>query len=673
MSAGDVERLADGATEGLKDDTELRLDVKQELVSHIEESIAACRERGMDKEQSVSESVKAFGPATDIAAELVSANRSRMRIRQLIRLAMRALVVPASLAVVLWVQSGTVATGRIAKKAFAFGSTEFDYDYINRMLSRDGLTEDAAFLFFGDTSLETDLERQRSIWEQHPTNKIFYGNYISTLIAERQLEEIDDLRYLEQEIRRGEKLDPDNARYNYLLAALMADMSSEIEDVSSDDDEEKMVLKIKDRALLDRAMAEMLKGGKKPFMDTYSTRMLTLRFAELPEESSMTERLARMAFASGMFLPDVTKHRSVARTSSEYARLLIKEGKPKEAIPYLEAWHPLTQKAFENGSTLIEALVAFTIARTASNNAAVLEEIGEPERAAKVRACGEAVSAVLRAYRARMRDEGSNINEMITKHGSIMQTMLRPAIGAADITEGDLAAGRYLEHTVIERGWLSSFVGSLLTVMMGFFLISLCLRFMRGGDSAPLLLLPDATQTLRVIIYSVLIPLGVFFIYTRHTDLAGRDLSMRSWPRFVAELYLLAVVMLSAAAYQMQKLVDTRCRQLDLASPGTRNYFMMFLITLIPFGIVVWAAAGRRNSALFRGTVARSMIPVLALIIILVGTTAHPYLRNREQQCLRNDGIMGMPKEGGFTRIESLVAERLNREALEAMANSVQE
>ena len=183
MSAGDVERLADGATEGLKDDTELRLDVKQELVSHIEESIAACRERGMDEEQSVAEGVKAFGPATDIGAELVSANRSRMRIRQLIRLAMRALVVPASLAVVLWVQSDTVATGRIAIDAFAIGSAEFDFDYTNERLSRDGLTEDAAFLFFGDTSLETDLERQRSIWEQHPTNKIFYGNYISTLIC----------------------------------------------------------------------------------------------------------------------------------------------------------------------------------------------------------------------------------------------------------------------------------------------------------------------------------------------------------------------------------------------------------------------------------------------------------------------------------------------------------
>ncbi len=85
MSESDIDRLADGATEGLRDDRELRLDVRQELVSHIEESIADCREGGMGQEQSVAEGVKAFGPAIEIAAELVSANRARMRVRQRVR------------------------------------------------------------------------------------------------------------------------------------------------------------------------------------------------------------------------------------------------------------------------------------------------------------------------------------------------------------------------------------------------------------------------------------------------------------------------------------------------------------------------------------------------------------------------------------------------------------
>ncbi len=669
MSASDIDRLADVSTEGLKDDTELRLDVRQELVSHIEESVTACRNSGIDEKQSIAEGVKAFGPATDIAAELVSANRSRMRIRQLVRLAVRALLVPASLMIACWVTSDTVTTGRVMTQIGAFDSIPDD-SHMQQILCLDEMSEDAAFLFFGDSSLETDLERQRSIWERYPTNRIFFGNYITVLMANRQLNDMDDLRYFEQEIRRGEELDPENARYNYLLAALMTEMSSGFEKVSSDDDEEEMVLSIQDRALLDRAMAEMLKGGEKPFMDTYSTRMQALRLAELPEERSMAQRVARMAFVAGTFMPDLTKHRSIARTSSEYARLLIEEGKKKEAIPYLEACLPLAHKSFENGETLVESFVAFVIAGMASNNAAVLERIGEPERAAKLLARSEAVTAVFRAYRARVRNEDNNIDELITKHGSILQTMLMPAIWALDITEEDLAPGRNLEHTLIERGWLASFVDCLLIVMLGFFLVSLCLRFARGGESAPLLLLPDAAQTLRVITYSVLIPLGVFFIYTRHTDLAGRDLSMRTWPRFVIELYLLAVLMLSVAAHQMQKLVNVRCQQLGLESPGTRNYFVMLLFSFLPLGLIAWTAAGRQKSAMFRGTIARSMIPVLALIIILVGTVVHPYLLNRERQFVQDDGIFGMPREGEFTRIESLVTERLNREALEAMTGT---
>jgi hypothetical protein len=671
MSTDVVERLADSATEGLKDDTELRLDVRQELVSHIEESVADCREDGMSEEQSVAEGVKAFGPATDIAAELVSANRSRMRIRQLVRLAMRALIVPASLMVALWIQWGTVATGNVVKQAFAFDGDRLDDDYMKKALCLDEMSEDAAFLFFGDSSLETDLERQRSIWERHPTNRIFFGNYITVLMANRQLNDMDDLRYFEQEIRRGERLDPKNARYNYLLAALMIEMASEIEDVASDDDKEETVFKVKDRALLDRAMAEMLKGGEKPFMDTYSTRMQALRGAELPEERSIAQRVARMVFFAGTFIPNPMKHRTLARTSSEYARLLIEEGKKKEAIPYLEACLPLAHKSFENGETLVESLVAFVIAGMASNNAAVLQSIGEPERAAKVLACSEAVTAVSRAYRARVRNKDNNMDELITKHGSILQTMLMAVSGAEDITEEDLAPGRTLEQTLIERGWLASFVGCLLVVMLGFFLVSLCLRFARGGESAPLLLLPDAAQTLRVITYAVLIPLGVFFIYTRHTDLAGRDLSMRIWPRFVAELYLLAVIMLSVAAHQMQKLVNVRCQQLGLESPGKRNYFVILLFSFLPLGLIAWTAAGRQKSAMFRGTVARSMIPVLALIIILVGTVVHPYLLNREKRFVQNDRILGTPKEGGVTWIETLVTERLNREALEAMTSTL--
>lgn len=674
MSESDIDRLADGATEGLRDDRELRLDVRQELVSHIEESIADCREGGMGQEQSVAEGVKAFGPAIEIAAELVSANRARMRVRQRVRLAIRALLVPASLLVAVWIHSETLATSRMVRSMSDFDGGSHDDGYTKELLCPGGMTEETAFLFFGDTSLETGSERQRSIWERYPTNRLFYGNYITELTSERQLKDMDDLRFFEQEIRKGEELDPENARYNYLLAGMMMEIASEWDYRASDDGgEEERVLIVRDRPLLDRAMAEVLKGGEKPFADTYLMQMQALRFAELPRESSMAECIARAGYAAGMPLPDVLRYTNVGRTSSEYAQLLIGEGKKKEAIPYLEAWSPLAEKMLATGGALIETLAAFAIAGTSSNNVAILEEIGEAERAAAMSSRSEALVAVSREYRAGIRAENNDLDELVSRHGGIMQALLLPSLGGMSLSKEDLAPLWYLEQTVIERGWLSLFVASLLAAMLGLFVVSLCLRFTRGGESAPLLLLPDAARMLRVIACSVLIPLAVFFIYTRHTDLAGRDLSMRMWPRFVIELHLLTVVMLSVAAYRMQKLVDVRCRQLGLESPGKRNYSVMFLVCFIPLGVIVWAAAGRRRSAMFRGTVARSLIPVLALIIVLVGTLAHPYLLNREKRFVRADVILAMPEGGGFTQMETHLVERLNRDALKALADADRE
>jgi len=381
----------------------------------------------------------------------------------------------------------------------------------------------------------------------------------------------------------------------------------------------------------------------------------------------MVELIGRVGFAAGMLLPDISRYRNLARASTEYAKLLIAEGREKEAVPYLMAWYPMAKNGFEDNSTLIETLVSFAIVREGSNSIACLQMIGEEERAAEMSRKVAAVVGVYNDYRASLKSPDNDIDDVVMKHGSILHSLLLPALGSHGIEQEDLAPGRYVEQTILEKGWLAGFTGWLLFVMLCLFLLALYLRFDEGGASAPLLLVPDAGQMLHVVAYSVLIPLAVFYIYTRHTDLAGRDLSMRMWPRFVTELHLLTVVMLSVAAYQVQKYVDKRCRELGLETPGIRKYVHVFLFSLVPVGLVAWLASGKKRSAMFRGTIARSLIPLLALIIVIVGSLVYPYLIDREKRYVRDDGILGLPEEGGFTRIETQVTERLNRLALEAM------
>ena len=618
MNAPDIDRLVDAATEGLKGDRELRLDVRAELMTHIEEAIESHRSEGVGEQESVSEALKAFGPANDIAAELVSANKSRMRFRQIVTLAMRALLIPASLLVALWVLSEGLYTHRLAGMVWSLAaisgpSVPSDQSVL---LSRSGLSEEADFLFFGDRSLDTELERQRSIWAKDPTNRVFYGNYITRLVADHGHDKGKDAARLHDEIRRGQELDPDNARYDLLLASLLAGEAAELEVVENDDGTEEHVLRIHSREQLDEAMAGMLKGLAKPFMDSYAVEMQAQQFAALPEERTMLELIGRISHMAGMLLPDISRHRDLARIAPEYAGLLIDEGKKDEAIPYLEAWQPLSKMSFEASGTLIETLVAFAVVRTGSNSVEVLEAIGEVERAADMQKTMRPVNEVFSAWRSRIRQDDAQ-NDVVRKYGSFLHALLLPALGGEAITEKSLAYGRYLEHTLLEKGWLVGFTLHLLVVMVGFATLAVSLKFIRGGESAPILLLPDGAQSLRVIVYAVIIPLTVFYIYTRHTDLAGRQYSMRQWPRFLIELHVLTVIMISVAVFHTQRLVRMRCIQLKLATPPSLRYWQLFLLSLVPIALVAWTGVGRRKTALFRGTVARSLVPVVALILVL--------------------------------------------------------
>ena len=76
-----IEQVVSDATLGLKDDAELRLDVRAELASHLEEAIAAHEAAGKSREEALELALKGFGPVADVAAGLVEGNRRRMKLR----------------------------------------------------------------------------------------------------------------------------------------------------------------------------------------------------------------------------------------------------------------------------------------------------------------------------------------------------------------------------------------------------------------------------------------------------------------------------------------------------------------------------------------------------------------------------------------------------------------
>ena len=66
------------------------------------------------------------------------------------------------------------------------------------------------------------------------------------------------------------------------------------------------------------------------------------------------------------------------------------------------------------------------------------------------------------------------------------------------------------------------------------------------------------------------------------------------------------------------------------------------------------------------GSLARTLIPVVALTLILVSVCSRPYLRLEERRLLQNDSVMGVDRNGGFTAVESRLTQRLKSEIQKA-------
>jgi hypothetical protein len=73
-----------------------------------------------------------------------------------------------------------------------------------------------------------------------------------------------------------------------------------------------------------------------------------------------------------------------------------------------------------------------------------------------------------------------------------------------------------------------------------------------------------------------------------------------------------------------------------------------------------------RKCAAYYGSLARTLITVVALTLIIVNISSRPYLRMAERQLLAKDTVMRVDSKGGFTAIESRVTQRLKSEIQKA-------
>lgn len=102
--------LAEEVTIGLQDDQELQLDVQTEVLAHLEDAAYQhITTDGKSESESVDLTLRTFGSPLEVADKLLQGNKGRMRHRALLRLAVRAVLVPLAMLFAVWVGYGTLA------------------------------------------------------------------------------------------------------------------------------------------------------------------------------------------------------------------------------------------------------------------------------------------------------------------------------------------------------------------------------------------------------------------------------------------------------------------------------------------------------------------------------------------------------------------------------------
>ena len=690
-------------TEGLRSDPEIRLDIRKELQSHLEEKIAEETAQGHSNEESLELALKTFGSPVEVADGLAAANRRRMNFRARMRLLAGALLIPAVI-ICAFFSLGMASSFSLLdlvicgdKEWLDLSKKTFSFDLFRRY------TPEQKLILNGDRTRKTNFEQQKAIWEKFPDNKIYAANYILSLIGWSYDGKNRDSTL--SEIERVSRCEPDNALYNYLAAGiLLKDACNQVELPRADRKAKPQYrFELKDRALLDKAMHEYLAGVNKKYCCSYTTDLLKQRLQIMGEADSLTGQLEQMAIGAGVILPHLNYFRESARYMPEYAGILIKEGKKQEALQYLNTWQQFIRHINTDSDYLITVLVTDAIARIDAEKLPLqYEKLGMTEAAKTVATESESIHKPVQDWR----EARKQITEKTRlERGSILANMLLPGIDR-EFTGKELAPARYAEYVFCQKVTLSIINVALILGMIIAIGSAVYWRF-RSGNRL-LLLSPPPMTIFKVLGFGVAVPCVVYFALSQIELFSGYDFGFRvNGTRFATQMALLLLLIPSIVLILSGRYVTNRCRELGVETPPPSGKIQkisvitglavlafaafaplsmttpqkqsptaiilfiagIILAVLIILRVAQWAAvlfSGKKYSTYY-GASARTVMLTFALAVLVLTCVFRPILDWREAEFIREDKIMFGSAES-FTKVEGDVTRELKNAINQALA-----
>jgi hypothetical protein len=219
---------------------------------------------------------------------------------------------------------------------------------------------------------------------------------------------------------------------------------------------------------------------------------------------------------------------------------------------------------------------------------------------------------------------------------------------------GLLTPQRTMGHKLMEE-----FALDLLLVLLGLgILVASAVQFLllsqqRHAGAVPILLVSGWKQLVRVLLLGVVVPLAGYAVYTL-LPFSGRAYSVEAiFPRFVIEMLLLGGVVTVVPGVLMARLMRKRCLRLHIPVPERRM-----------------RRTERRQAQyrLYYGTIARSLVPLYALVLILAAALCKPVLAYQEHKAYTQDRLFFVHPGETMSRLEADTFTKLRQQMLDSEA-----
>ncbi len=626
-------------TRRLEVDEELRLDVARELRCHLEDAAAEFRAAGESDEQAAASATRALGEPEELAEELWQANRGRIRIRGLLRWAARVTLLPAAILVVVVLLANALAIGvSYNQMSFGRGGPAPWVRFLADPFPDAGLTEEQRFVLHGDPNAANSVDRAKSISDRWPDNPVYYGNYIVHLLVDSPVhwrlrrdepvtrEQLDELI---APLRRGEQLDPDNAFYALEIASLLIQASSNVtedpnttyKDVDRDGKPWQAMayaVDISDPEMFQQGIEAFRRALAKPRITLGSMEMLRLRLDMLPAPRRMVEYLNRVGMWVSTLLPHRHDYRTLGNSLLARSLDLARSGEGDEAVRLARQVEYMGDKVGAEADFLVELLLGRGIRRSALGHMELIyTELGNPEQATAVHkrrvAAYDLWNRVMKARRL-SRDEQDRTG--------LLESIIVPTLPDY---RADLSPVRTAEHLAVVQAGLLALLADLLIAAGVLSVWTAAALFRLPKAQRPVMLFVGWRRLGRICLLAVVLPVAVYGLYSLavatwgpHIGLAGAMI------RVSMELTLLVTVVFVLLTLMSGAAIRQRAAELGMEVPPPMPWrrwiwpvgLLIGGATLLLAGVVAWWLGGFRCTT--AGEALDSVLPIAAAVAILL-------------------------------------------------------